>query len=248
MRVPRTRFTNYLEARSIKVEVSQPVEAKSGPETRSGRDSLTVANVHFLQIPFELFEEEELVEVAPAEPPKLSKSGFPLGPGKPAKMESIPTGKLVLRINDTHRYGLRRRWGDRNTVPLEAQIPAFVEAVLVLGERWKQEEEEWARRRAQWDEEARIRQCEKDREVVATIMVYDIHDRTKDWHTSHEIKAFLAAFEEHHLTHGGGVGPSSELAAWIAWAHLHADSLQQRAFEDLNLRRPPREQRIAPWG
>ena len=124
----------------------------------------------------------------------------------------------------------------------------LVEAVLILGERWKQEEEEWARRRAQWDEEARIRRCGKDREAVATIMVYDIHDRTKDWLTGHEIKAFLMAFEEHHLGHGGGVGPSSEMAAWISWAYFHADSLQQRAFEALEFRRPPRDQRFPPWG
>jgi len=240
-----------LEARSVMVEVTKPVDAEDGQGGRGGhpaKSSQTVASVHSFQLPFELFEEEEMVEVAPAEPPKLSKNGLPLGPGKPAKLEAFPTGRLVLRILDEHRYGIRRRWGDRKTVPLENQIPAFVEAVLLLGERRRQEEEEWARRRAQWDEEARLRRLEQERGGMQTIMVHDLHDRAKDWHKGLEVKAYLEAFENHFSSEGHSLLPGSELAGWIAWGRLHAEALMRDAIEDLTFRQPPKERRFPPWG
>jgi hypothetical protein len=236
-----------LEARSVLVDVTKPVEPKEGRGNSAARDSQTVAIVHTFHIPFELFEEEEMVEVAPAEPPNLSRSGVALGPGKPAKMEAVPTGRLVIRILDDHRYGVRRRWTDRKSTPLENQVPAFVESVLLLGERRKQEEEELARRRAQWDEEARIRRCERDRDEMEAVMVHDLHDRAKDWLTGQEIKAFLEAFASNYSRKGEIIRPDSELAAWVAWAHLHAESMQRNAFEDLTFRRPPKEHRFPPW-
>lgn len=237
-----------LEARGVPVEVTKPVEAKEGPGGRRAQDSLTVAKVHTYELPFELFEEEEMVEVAPAEPPKLSKIGLPLGPGKPAKLEAVPTGKLVLHILDEHHFGVRRRWGDRKTTPLERQVPAFVEAVLLLGERRKQQEEEWARRRAIWDEEARLRRLEKEREEMQVVMVFDLHDRAKDWREAQEIKAYLETVESHLAKKDQIMEPDSELAAWIIWAHSHAEFLQRDAIEDLTFREPPKEKRFPPWG
>lgn len=239
-----------LEARGIKVEVTKPDDAEEGQGGGRGRpaqNSQTVATIHNFQIPFEVYEEEEMVEVAPAEPPKLSKYGSPLGPGKPAKIETVPTGRLVLRILDEHRYGIRRRWGDRKTVTLENQVPAFVEAVLLLGERRRAEEEEWARRRAIWDEEARLRRLEAEREQMQAIMVYDLHDRAKDWRKGQELKAFLEAVETHYSSGERTLRPDSELAAWVTWGHLHAESLQKDAIEDLTFREPPKEKRFPPW-
>jgi len=239
-----------LEARGLKVEVTKPVEAEEGRGESRGhpaQSSQTLATVHSFQFPFELYEEEDMVEIAPAEPPKLSKSGFPLGPGKPAKREAVASGRLVLRILDQHRYGIRRRWCDRKTVPLEKQIPAFVEALLLLGERRKEEEEEWARRRAIWDEEARLKRQERDREAMQAIMVHDLHDRAKDWRKGQELKAYLEAVEAHFSEERKTLQPGSEFAAWIAWGHFHAESLQKEAIEDLTFRQPPKERRFPPF-
>lgn len=240
-----------LETRGVPVAVTKPVAAEEGQGGHRGhpaQDSLTVATVHTFKLPFEIYEEEEMVEVAPVEPPKLSKSGMLLGPGKPAKMEAVATGRLVLRILDEHRYGIRRRWSDRKTVPLENQVPAFVEAVLLLGERRKQEEDEWARRRAIWDEEARLQRLAQTREGMQALMIFDIADRAKDWRLGQELKNYLEAVEHHFSNGGRTLRPDSELAAWIAWGFFHAESLEKGAIEDLTFRQPPKEKRFPPWG
>lgn len=240
-----------LEARGVPVAVTKPMAAEEvhgGHRGRPAQSSLTVATVHSFQLPFELYEEEEMVEVAPAEAPKYSRTGMPLGQGKPAKIEAVPTGRLVLRILDEHRYGIRRRWGDRKAVQLENQVPAFVEAILLLGERRKQEEDEWARRRAIWDEEARLRRLEQERKDMQALMVFDIADRAKDWRLGQELKVYLEAVEQHFSSGGRILRPDSELAAWIAWGYFHSESLEKDAIEDLTFRQPPKEKRFPPWG
>ena len=237
-----------LEERGLKVEVTMPVKADPDRGVRVAKESCTVAWVHNFQIPFEvceLVQESEIPSEVPTKPPR---PGAPPPQQKPPKIQVLPTGKLMIRITEDHPYGIRRRWSDRKAIPVEEQIPAFVESVLILGERRQKEEEEWARRKAQWDEEARIRRAEAERNATEAILVHDLHSRAEDWRKGQEIKAFLEAFEARRSGERGELQPGTELAGWVAWAYQHAASLQDGALEESQMREPPKERKIPFWG
>jgi len=224
------------------------VEFDEARANRAPVESRTIAHVHGFQIPFEVYEGEVEVEVPPEELPPPKKNAPP-GPDRPHPTKIIPSGKLAIYIHDEHHYGIRRRWADRKTVLVESQIPTFVEGVMLLAEHRKQQEEAWAKRRAQWDEEARIRGLAEERKRVQAILIYDLKDRAEDVKTGKEILAFLTEMQDHLRQKGEAVNLGSELDAWVHWAYLHGEALIENAFGNFSpLRVPPQEKRFPGYG
>jgi len=137
----------------------------------------------------------------------------------------IPSGELVLKINNVHWGNIRHSWADGKKARLENCLNDFVIGLIrassVLRSRdlqreiEKQEREEIERQRI---EKERAIQEEKNR---VSALLQDVIN----WHKSKEIREYIEAVKEQASRDNGKVTPDSELGKWLIWAAQRADHL-----------------------
>jgi len=141
------------------------------------------------------------------------------------KYKYVPSGELVLKINNVYWGNIRHSWADGKKARLENCLNDFVIGLIKASsvlrskdlqeEIERQEREEIERRRT---EKERVIQEEKER-------VFALLQDVKNWHTSKQIREYIEAVKEQAIRDNGTVTPDSELGKWLTWATQQADYL-----------------------
>jgi hypothetical protein len=205
------------------VERGFPVSFRNDQyNTYRGRD-LTYVTVLKQKIEISLEEPAGKVEriLTPQE-----KKDFEKHPWKYSdKYTYVPSGELVLKINNVHWGNIRRCWSDGKKAKLEDCLNDFVIGLIrassVLRSRDLQREIEKRQREElerQYIEKERAIQEEKNR--VSALL-----QEVKNWNKSRQIREYVDAVKEQAVRNNGIVTSDSALGKWLTWAAQQADCL-----------------------
>ena len=143
--------------------------------------------------------------------------------------EKVPTGELILKIKEPNRYSMTREWREAADAPLEDKLGDVLAQIAGLFEEIRLRRVREAGQRArQWkiEEERRRVEMERKRE---TIRYRRLLDQCKNWRTSAEIRAFVAAVEATPRI----AMHTERFAEWMTWALTHADRIDPLRSDDL---------------
>lgn len=141
------------------------------------------------------------------------------------KYTYVPSGELVLKINNVYWGNIRHTWADGKKARLENCLNDFVIGLIrassVLRSRDLQREIE----KREW-EELEQKRIEKERAIQeeknkVSALLQDV----KNWNKSKQIREYIDAVKEQASRDNGKVTPDSEFGKWLTWAALQADYL-----------------------
>lgn len=141
-----------------------------------------------------------------------------------SKYRFVPTGRLTLFIRSWHS-GYFRTWSDGKLQRIEDCLNDFIVVIVIRAEEQReleQRREEWRRER---EREEQRRYEEQQLKVREAARVQELEEEASNWSKSHNLRAYLAAVREIAEERDGGLHPDSELAKWIAWGSVYADSI-----------------------
>jgi hypothetical protein len=188
------------------------LEAK-GAKISEAEKGLLRVTIDGETIDFQIREKNRQVRVAPGD----SRSSY-------LSQELVGTGKLVFAIRTYLRGPYNEEWRESDSDPLENQLPKMVDRFFEGGrilKAWRmeqeQEQERWrqaAARKAERDRQAKQEQSRRQR----------LAELARDWHTSNQIRDFIAAIKSKPFDGEKDVHAKS-LEDWIAWAEAIAHVL-----------------------
>jgi len=141
------------------------------------------------------------------------------------KYSYVPSGELVLKINNVYWGNIRHSWADGKKAKIENCLNDFVIGLIRASSvlRSKDLQEEIERQEREEIERQRIekeRAIQEERERVLALL-----QDVKNWHKSKQIREYIEAVKEQSVKNNGTVGPDSKLGKWLTWATQQADYL-----------------------
>ena len=170
---------------------------------------------------------EEVIEHVehPAPPPKR---GARFSDWQPPRHVSVPTGRLILRLEQADASAHRRSWSDCSLGRLEDRLHAIVVGVVDvahdIASRRRDEEDRAIRQR---DEQIRSYEAYR-RRAREEARVKALQELSARWHESRELRAYLDAVREAMASDADTV-TNAELAKWLAWADGYVERLDPLA-------------------
>lgn len=152
--------------------------------------------------------------------------------------DSVPNGKLVLRIDDTLGAGCRRQWSDGKKL-LEGLLNSVVAGMVKAAETSIAVREENARRERERQAEERRRRDAEERQRHEAARVQDFNEKLVAWERAERIRAFVAAVRTDAIRRGVSIEPGGELDRWLAWALHRAERIDPVATDRPENQWPP---------
>jgi hypothetical protein len=132
------------------------------------------------------------------------------------RYDYAPTGVLTFTI-DEYTEGLRHRWSDRKSRPLESCLNEILVALVRIALtvlRPRRLEIARAHQRRLREE----RRYERERTRLAALK-----QNLEAWRRNQDLRAFLAAVEDASRKRSGEITKDTPLGRWLRWAHDLAD-------------------------
>jgi hypothetical protein len=218
MRILHTLIVS-LEARGMQVDVKDEeytrltlVEVQNETFTLRLRESLS----------------ERALELTPAQKQENAKHRyFPTYPTH----ETYANGQLTLTIGEKGHYR-QRRWSELDGRPLEERLNSVVAWFYMECERIRQRRAAREEQERQWAEEQRIREEQERRREEKERRAREEQQRRKNlendalmWERARLIRNYVRAAEQSAIRRSVDVSENSEMGKWLAWARMHADSI-----------------------
>nr|PZN34542.1 MAG: hypothetical protein DIU80_02565 [Chloroflexota bacterium] len=137
---------------------------------------------------------------------------------------STPTGQLTLTIGGSYGPGIKK-WRDSDTKPLEDQLNDVVIGLMKTAEIYRVRALVWAEEARQREEAERKRRETERLRREEEERRHALEEQAERWSKSQRLRTFLQACEARLCAERGTIAPDSPEAAWLRWAHVHADRL-----------------------
>lgn len=142
-----------------------------------------------------------------------------------AVYEWVPTGKLVLRIENYWSDGVRRSWGDGAKQRVEECLNAFVGSLIAVAQKTKIHRLEMEERQREFQETERRRQQEALRSAKEAEEIRALDASLAAWEKAQRIRVFVAALDELHAASRASTFGDVPIPDWIAWATEYANRI-----------------------
>jgi hypothetical protein len=155
-----------------------------------------------------------------------------LSTGRKWTQEKEPTGELVCKLKVFEGYGWSAEWRDRPDRPLENQLNDILAGLAGGFEAIRLDREEKAeieRQRWKAEEERRVRENERKRELIRYRRLLR---KVDNWETAARIRRFVAAIDASIPAEGASEDRQS-FDKWSQWALAHADRVDPVDDDDL---------------
>ncbi len=144
---------------------------------------------------------------------------------RPPRWNHIPTGILVLTVDEFTRARTRKRWSDRSHHPLEEQLNDVVAGMVLTADAKRRDEQERRRERERYEEAERRRLELKRQRQEEEARRRDLHAQADRWASSQRRRRYLAAVEHAAAERGDEGVPRDVDQQWLGWARRYADEL-----------------------
>ena len=142
-----------------------------------------------------------------------------------AAYEWVPTGKLVLRIEDYWSDRVRKSWGDGEKQRVEECLNAFIVSLIAVAETTKVHRLETEERQREYQEAERRRQQEAVRKAKEAEEIRALDASLAAWEKAQRIRLFVAALDELHAASRASTFGDVPITDWIAWATEYANRI-----------------------
>lgn len=142
-----------------------------------------------------------------------------------AEYDWVPTGKLVLRIENYWSDGVRKSWGDGEKQRVEECLNAFIVSLVAVAEKTKIHRLEMEERQREYQEAERRRQQEAVRRAKEAEEIRALDASLASWEKARRIRVFVAALDELHAASRASTFGDVPIPDWIAWASAYANRI-----------------------
>jgi hypothetical protein len=142
-----------------------------------------------------------------------------------AEHQWVPTGKLVLRIENYWSDRVRKSWGDGDKQRVEECLNAFIVSLTAVAEKTKIHRLEMEERQREFQEAERRRQQEAQRRAKEAEEVRALDSTLAAWEKAQRIRVFVAALGELHSASTASTFGDVPIPDWIAWATEYANHI-----------------------
>ena len=194
------------------VEVTQPGRQGRYSENRPMKKSQTQVVFESIRVLFSIEEGRDRIQKK-----ELVRKWTIEGDQMVPDYESVPNGRLILRIESCAYMGLRGKWADGKKQRVENCLDEFVRTVLTCGRLLKEREEEWDRQCKVRMENERLRKREEER-------LQDLGNRLKSFEEARRVEALVEAVRER------GCESKPAVEEWLRWAENRIDGLRRYAL------------------
>ena len=147
----------------------------------------------------------------------------------------VPSGRLTLHITDADAYwanGCRKSWRDSEKQRIEDRLNKFVTGLVSFAARKKEHDAEEQRQAEQERQEQRRREEEAKRRAEKRKLIQaeqqrvdSLMQQTKSWRASQNLRGYIEARKQAHLSAHGEIEPEGDFVRWLTWATQQADRL-----------------------
>jgi hypothetical protein len=134
-----------------------------------------------------------------------------------------PSGTLQFQIKDWGK-GARKTWSDGRT-PIEEMLNDVIAGLIVVSEAKRRERLELQRQHEEWAEAERRRLKDEERRRIEAERLKALEQEAMSWTRSQQITGYVDAVEREALKRGVALEEGCRTHAWLAWARVHATSL-----------------------
>lgn len=229
-----------LEKRGFAVRISS---AKEDPKT--------IVTVGEVELPIEIEEKYQRIELPPTESELRSKRLYGWEPRKRYDYEG--TEELALRINPGRwaSLGVRKTWADGKTQRVEELLNQFVVGLVRVAEAKKQRDREREEERKRREEQRRLAEMRRRRVREEQDRREELKRQAAAWADHRRMRGYVSALRE-EAEREGPLPPYSPLRLWIEWAQSYLEKTDPlRQPKDLvpgatkkELHLPERRQRL----
>ena len=158
-----------------------------------------------------------------------------------AVYEWVPTGKLVLRIENYWSDRVRKSWGDGEKQRVEECLNAFIVSLIAVAEKTKIHRLEMEERQREFQEAERRRHQEALRSAKEAEEIRALDTSLAAWEKAQRIRVFVAALGELYAASNASTFGDVPIPDWIAWASDYANRI-----DPLVVKRTMREDAKSP--
>ncbi len=168
----------------------------------------------------------------------------------------VPSGRLALHIDDADAYwasGCRKSWRDAKKQRIEDRLNQFVAGLVHFAARKREYEEEQEKAAQRRQEEERRRQEEADRREekrrlikAEQARVESLMQESKCWTVSQNLRRYIEARRQQHLTIHGKIDLDGEFGRWVDWATQQADRLDPLTKSPPSILDEPMPEEVKP--
>ncbi len=137
----------------------------------------------------------------------------------------VPTGKLVLRIENYWSDRVRKSWGDGDKQRVEECLNAFIVSLIAVAEKTKIHRLEMEERQREFQKAERRRQQEALRSAKEAEEIRALDTSLAAWEKAHRIRVFVAALDQLHAASRASTFGDVPIPDWIAWATEYANRI-----------------------
>ncbi|MEJ2105189.1 MAG: hypothetical protein P8X47_11520, partial [Ignavibacteriaceae bacterium] len=136
----------------------------------------------------------------------------------------VPTGKLILSINDLHSdYPLRKNFTDNRTGILEDKLNDFIIALIIAAHSELAKEKHWKEERRKSEEKENKRKEMLKRIKQEETKIEELNQNVELWHKSELIRNYVREFKKNCLIDSLDESKKKEVIDYCNWALLQAD-------------------------
>lgn len=133
-----------------------------------------------------------------------------------SRMDFIPTGNLILRINDV--WDVRKEWGDGSQKPLEDLLNSFIRglykaAIFKRNYRIKIEQAN-----CEWKEKLRLEEEKRKEREQELGKIKALESQALSWDKGKIIKAYIEEAKKRYIQTHGKIEVGNEFEKWVTWA------------------------------
>ena len=136
----------------------------------------------------------------------------------------VPTGKLILSINDLYSdYQLRKNFTDNRTGKLEDKLNDFIIALIIAAHSELAKEKHWEEERRKRDKKENKRKEMLQRIQQEENKIKELSRNVELWHKSELIRNYVREYKKNCLLDSLEESKKKEITDYCNWALMQAD-------------------------
>lgn len=190
--------------------------------SKANEDPKTIITVGEVELPIEIEEKYERIELPPTESDLRSKRLYGWEPHKRYDYEG--TGNLALRINPGRwiSLGVRKTWADGKTQRVEELLNQFVVGLVRVAEAKKQRDRERKEERKRREEKRRLAEMRRRRLREEQERREELKRQASVWAEHGRMREYVSALRK-EAEREGPLPAYSPLRLWIEWAQSYLE-------------------------
>ena len=141
------------------------------------------------------------------------------------RWDYIPSGRLILSIDEWYNYRIRKKWSDSPYGRIEDILNQFLINIVKIAAIKQKESQKREEERRRWEEEQERLAEEARRKEIERQLLLDLENQSQLWIKSKQLRAYIQEVENAAKNRLSSENLNERLNKWLSWAKEHANQL-----------------------